>query len=221
MNQNQIEQLREHIDKLETSVSRQILKVKELKDRKAEAELETIRLEEELAKLTRTGRQPLNKSGKGGTRRDIKQAKDKYERRNSFEGEDEGHNSSMYVPEDDECGGGKQIMSTDVDSEAMTMSPQTRDTILEQTRKMQEKKLSVIMDEEEDSHYFEESEFEFEGSFVDEDGKDTLEHGKSSSKQRKSKRKAKQEKRAKKQIKSDGKGGVCGAGNDKACCTIF
>ena len=41
----------------------------------------------------------------------------------------------------------------------MSMSPQTRDTILEQERAITEKKLSVIMDDNE-SQYFEESEYE-------------------------------------------------------------
>ena len=76
------------------------------------------------------------------------------------------------------------------------------------------------MDDEEESHYFEES--EYESQFADDDGANTLEGGKNSSKQKKSKRKQKQEKRAKKAIKTDGKGGgVCGGPNDKACCTIF
>ena len=105
MNQQQIEQLRDHIEKLETTVSKQILKVKELKDKKADAELETIRLEEEVRKLTRTGRQPLNKSGKN-TRRDTKTKKDKVNS-HSFENDDDdtANGSSMYVPEDDCCEG--------------------------------------------------------------------------------------------------------------------
>ena len=132
MNQVQMEQLREHIEKLETQVSKQILKVKELKDQRIEAEIETSRLESELDKLTRTGRQPLNKSGKG-PRRDKGGKKDKL-RENSFEAdrddEEDTNNSSMFVPEDD-CASGRG-RSTEVDTEYTgAVSPQTRDTVLE------------------------------------------------------------------------------------------
>ena len=73
--------------------------------------------------------------------------------------------------------------------------------------------------EEEESHYFEES--ELESQFSGEGNDDTLEAGKKSSKQKKSKRKEKQAKNAAKKQAKIGKAGVCGTGQDKACCTIF
>ena len=53
----------------------------------------------------------------------------------------------------------KDHRKSDHDEALMSMSPQTRDTILEQERAITEKKLSVIMDDNE-SQYFEESEYE-------------------------------------------------------------
>ena len=100
----------------------------------------------------------------------------------------------------------------------MIVSPQTRDTYIEQTSKVRQHALSVLMEEEE-SHYFEES--ELESQFSGDNGDDTLNQGKKTSKQRKSKRKEKQEKRVAKKQAKIGKAGVCGTGQDKACCTIF
>lgn len=103
-----------------------------------------------------------------------------------------------------------------------SVSPQTMDTFIEQTRMVQERSLSVILSEHEDgSNYFEES--EAESQYVDEEAlEDTLAAGKNSSKQKKSKRKLKQEKRIKKKEKHIGKSAMCGGpSNDKACCTLF
>ena len=117
-----------------------ILRKKDLKDQILEADMETSRLESEEAKLTRTGRQPLNKSGKGPRREKVEKVKKDKGRKKSFDldKDDEGTaNSSMFVPEDD-CDTGKGGRSTEVDTEYTgAISPQTRDTVLEQTRLMQ------------------------------------------------------------------------------------
>ena len=74
------------------------------------------------------------------------------------------------------------------------------------------------MDEE--SQYFEE-ESELESQYNDGDGENTLQTGKKSSKKKKTKKQIKQEKRARDKVRGVTKGGVCGTGQDKACCIIF
>jgi hypothetical protein len=114
----------------------------------------------------------------------------------------------MMIPEDDSAKG---------QEEGFACSPQTMDTFIEQTQKLKEYQLSVILSEG-DSHYFEESEGESNyGGEVD----STLKTGKETSKKKKSKRQIKQEKRVKKKEQQAGKGGMCGTGQDKACCLTF
>ena len=62
-----------------------ILRKKDLKDQILEADMETSRLESEEAKLTRTGRQPLNKSGKGPRREKVEKVKKDKGRKKSFD----------------------------------------------------------------------------------------------------------------------------------------
>ena len=119
----------------------------------------------------------------------------------------------MVVPPDDDCGGKN-------DDDLLSLSPQTKDTYIEQCEIIKHRALSAILSEgnDEESQYFEdseaESEYQEEGSGV------TLIEGKKSSKKKKSKKQEKQERRIKKKEKHIGKGGACGTG-EKACCAIF
>ena len=154
--------MKAQIDILETTVSKSILNLKELKDQVAEADQEARNIEDQLAKLTRAGRQPLNKSQKG-QRNSIK--KPNYRRDPYDDYSDDDDRGSYDIPELEGCTGNyememqKDHRKSDHDEALMSMSPQTRDTILEQERAITEKKLSVIMDDNE-SQYFEESEYE-------------------------------------------------------------
>lgn len=96
----------------------------------------------------------------------------------------------MVVPEDD-------CSKPSGEVEVFTISPQTYESILDQSRIVQNKALSVILSEGEESQYFEES--DRESQYGEAEGEETLQTGKNTSKQKKSKRKEKQEKRIKKQ----------------------
>ena len=160
---------------LEETVSTKILAQKDLKQTLAEEEAETAKIEEQLLKLTRTGRQPGNGS--------FKKRKKK---NRSFEGssDEDGAGNSMVVPPDDDCGGKN-------DDDLLSLSPQTKDTYIEQCENIKHRALSAILSEggDEESQYFEdseaESEYQEEGSGV------TLIEGKKSSKKKKSKKQEK------------------------------
>ena len=95
----------------------------------------------------------------------------------------------MVVPDDDCAKAGGE-------AEIFVISPQTYESILDQSRFVQNKTLSVILSEGEESQYFEES--DRESQYAEAEGGETLQTGKQTSKQKKSKRKEKQERRIKK-----------------------
>lgn len=169
------------------------------------------RIEEELRKITRTGRQPKPK-------KESKEKKKKREDRvsgKSFEGSNGSKSNAsdsssmlkqdnvMFIPEDDHPAqfGGK-------------MSPQTsgHGSDLEESgyhkgSKLPGQELSVIM-----------SELESENELGCSRGSKTLETGKETSNSRRKKKKEQKEIKAKRSIEKNGQGGTCGNG---ACCTIF
>jgi chromosome segregation ATPase len=65
LHQDQLDEMKQHCEQMEETVSLKIIKLKDLREKLADAELEAHQTEEQLTKLTRTGRQPLNKSSKG------------------------------------------------------------------------------------------------------------------------------------------------------------
>ncbi len=161
MIQDQMEQLKAQIEQLEELVSVKIVNLKNLKEQKEDADREAVDIAEQLTKYTRTGRQPNNK------RKPQK-----------------GRNRSFEESDEDDCGGkfdipecpGKEYDGLD------SLSPQTRDTLLEQQSKVKDHDLTVIMDEE--SQYFEDSELESQFD----DGEETLATGKATTKKKKTKK---------------------------------
>ena len=196
--EEQIEDLKAQIDLMEETVSRGILHLKGLKDQWTDATTEALNIEEQLVKLTRTGRQPMNKSRK--KMREIK--KDK-----SFESDSEDNDThgGISIPEDDSTKG----KGTE---EETASSAQTNPAWQEQQQRVKEHQLSVLMEEE--SAYFEESEWNSDNEY-----EDTLAEGKRASKNRKSKKQAAMDERAMRRQRKQAaqSGACCGSGSNKGC----
>ena len=89
MIQDQMEQLKAQIEQLEELVSVKIVNLKSLKEQKEDADRESVEIAEQLAKYTRTGRQPRINKG----RRDK-------DRRRSFEESDDDEGCGKFdIPE--------------------------------------------------------------------------------------------------------------------------
>lgn len=89
-----MEQMKAQIEMLEEVVSEKIVGFKELKEQWQDAELESVRIAEQLTKYTRTGRQPNNKKDKREKRRN--RSFDDYD-------DEELVGGGITIPED--CGG--------------------------------------------------------------------------------------------------------------------
>ena len=97
--------LKGYIEQLEERVSQKIVDQKELKDKISEEEINAHRIEEELVKLTRTGRQPLNRSSR------------------------QKKSNKSFVEEDEDDYGEKapvMVVQPENEDDAMCVSPQTQ-----------------------------------------------------------------------------------------------
>ena len=98
--------MRNHVEDLEHKNSKKILKLKELKDKKNDAESEAIQLEELLDQV-RTGRQPNNGANRQ-KKPQIPPTKKSILKDISFEQESDEEDpidgNGMFVPDDDNIG---------------------------------------------------------------------------------------------------------------------
>ena len=108
-----MENVKKHIDEIEGSLSLKILALKELRERLAEAENESIEIEEQLRKSTRTGRQPHPGGGrsrgnictngtKKGTHKGAVGVPEEPDYYSDNDGENENTCGGMVIPYDDD-----------------------------------------------------------------------------------------------------------------------